>query len=67
MKKTPNDEEEEVTCLGLHGEVGLPLQDGVEQTGVGPGLGVVSVGGRHPGDGGPWRVGTEGRTEGGGR
>lgn len=63
FKALGDDDEEVVTCLGLHGEVGLPLQDGVQQPRVGPRLGVVSVCGRHPDDGGPWGAGTEGRVE----
>lgn len=46
------------TCFGLHGEVGLPLQDGVDELGVVSQRGVVGVRGRHPGHRGPcWEGG----------
>lgn len=38
-----------LTCFGLHGEVGLPLQDGVDELGIVSEHGVVGVRGHHPG------------------
>lgn len=42
-----------LTCFGLHREVGLPLQDGVDELGVVSKHGVVGIRGRHLGNRGP--------------
>lgn len=42
-----------LTCFGLHREVGLPLQDGVDELGVVSKHGVVGIRGCHPGNRGP--------------